>query len=221
MAGRRINRLGVPRRRAVTAAIVRRAQVRAAFDYFSRYRDLGLAWIKACSLGPAARVFGNAARFRHIGLVLLRIPVGCPFPDVADHVVEAVAVGRERGYGRSALEAIFVKVLTREFTLPGIRHELAARRELVAPREFGTLQPTTGGEFPLRLGRKPLAGPFRIGLRVAVRDVYDRMIVKPADRAARSIGPAPVGAELETPPLTPVAQIDRLLGRSEDQRSGL
>src|SRR5258706_4415155 len=174
MAGRRINRLGVPRRRAVTAAIVRRAQVRAAFDYFSRYRDLGLAWIKACSLGPAARVFGNAARFRHIGLVLLRIPVGRPFPDVADHVVEAVAVGRERGYGRSALEAVFIKVLTREFTLPGVRHVLAARRELVAPRKLGALDPATGGEFPLRLGGEFLSGPFRISLRVTERYVYHR-----------------------------------------------
>src|SRR5436190_973742 len=111
MARRRIMRLRVTRRRAVPAAIVRRAQVRAAFNYFSRYPDLGLAWIKACSLRPAAGVFGYAARFRRIGLVLLRIPVGRPFPDVADHVEKAVAVGRERRYRRSALEAVFIKVL--------------------------------------------------------------------------------------------------------------
>src|SRR4029077_61112 len=172
----------------VAAAIVRRAQVRAAFDYFSRYPDGGLAWIKACSLRSAARVFGNAARFRRIGLVLLRIPVARPLPDIADHVVEAVAVGRERGYGRSALEAVFIEILTREFTLPGIRHVLATRRELVAPRKLGALDPATGAECALRLGRKLLAGPFRIGLRVAVRYVYDRMIVEPTDRAARPVG---------------------------------
>src|SRR5262245_42586113 len=47
------------------------------------------------------------------------------------------------------------------------------------------------------------------------------MIVQPADRAARPIRPSPVGAELEIPPLAPVAQIDRMLWRREHQRAGL
>jgi hypothetical protein len=51
--------------------------------------------------------------------------------------------------------------------------------------------------------------------------MHHRMIVETADRAARSAGPAPIGAELEIPPLAPVAGIDRVLGRGEHQRAGL
>ena len=45
------------------------------------------------------------------------------------------------------------------------------------------------------------------------------MIVEPSDRAARSIRPAPVGAEFECPPLAPVLRIDRVVWRVENQRS--
>jgi hypothetical protein len=45
------------------------------------------------------------------------------------------------------------------------------------------------------------------------------MVVEAADQAARSVRPAPVGAELELPPLRPVAKIDRALWRTEDERA--
>src|SRR6185295_1035694 len=37
----------------------------------------------------------------------------------------------------------------------------------------------------------------------------------------RPVGPAPVRAELEVPPLAPVARIDRMLGRRENERTRL
>src|SRR6188508_2393617 len=99
------------RGRAVAAAVVRRAQMRAALDDLAGNPDLRLAGVVAVLLEPAARIFRDAAGLRRIRLVLLRIPVGGPLPDVADHVVHAVAVRRERGHRRGALETIVVVVL--------------------------------------------------------------------------------------------------------------
>src|SRR6516162_5018817 len=46
------------------------------------------------------------------------------------------------------------------------------------------------------------------------------MIVEPAERAARSIGPPPVGAKFERPPLAPIAHVpDGMLWRAEYQRA--
>src|SRR3984885_2518158 len=58
----RVDRLRMARRRPVAAAIIGRAQMRAALDDFAGNSDLGLARIVAVSLDAAARVFRNAAR---------------------------------------------------------------------------------------------------------------------------------------------------------------
>ena len=87
---------GVARGRTIAPAIVGRAQVRAALDHLARNPDLRLAGVVALLLAPAARILRDAARPCRVGLVLGGEPVGGPFPDVADHVVEAVAVRRER-----------------------------------------------------------------------------------------------------------------------------
>src|ERR1700740_1727841 len=99
----------------------------------------------------------------------------------------------------------------RKGTLPGVRHLLAARSKFIAPGELGAVEPAAGCEFPLRFGRQVLARPFRIGHRVAIGNVNDGMIIEPGERAARAEGPLPIRAELECPPLTPVAEIDRVL----------
>src|SRR5215831_1328504 len=82
------------------------------------------------------------------------------------------------------------------------------------------VEPAPGGKFPLGFGRQVLAGPFRISQGIAVGDVNDGMIIEPGERAARSIGSAPVGAKLERPPLAPVTQIDRMVWRRENQGTG-
>src|ERR1700729_4181148 len=126
VARRRIHRFRMARGRAVAAAVIRRAQMRAAFDDLAGDFDLRLAGVVALRLAAAARIFRNAACFRRVGLVLLRKPVGGPLPDIADHVVDAVAVGRKRGHRRGAVEAVAAKILVREIALPGIGHVLAA-----------------------------------------------------------------------------------------------
>src|SRR5258705_11447471 len=145
MAGGRIDRLCMAGGRAVAAAVVRRAEMRPAFEHLARDSDLRLAGVVARLLRPAAWIFRNAARLRGrvraIGLVPGRPPVGGPFPDIADHVVNAVAVRREGSDRRRALEAVRREILMREGALPGVRHVLAAGRELVAPCELGAVEP--------------------------------------------------------------------------------
>src|SRR5262249_53317361 len=133
------------------------------------------------------------------------VPIGGPFPDVADHVVKAVAVRRKRRDRRGALVAVERQVLAWERALPRVRHLLAARRKLVSPGELGAVEPPAGRELPLGLRGQFFAGPFGVGLGVAMRDMYDRMVVETADRSARPVRAAPVGAALKPPAIPPGA----------------
>ena len=90
-----IDILRMTRRRAVPAAVVGRAQMRAALDDLAGNFCSRLTRIVAFFLSPAARVLRNAARFWSVSLVLGRGPISGPFPDIADHVVEAVAIWRK------------------------------------------------------------------------------------------------------------------------------
>src|SRR5258705_11059792 len=176
-AGGGIFRLGVARRRTIAAAIVRRAQVRTALDHLAWNPDVGLTRVVAAILAAAARVLRNAAGFWRVSFVLRRMPVGRPLPDIADHVVKAVTVRRERAHRRSALVAIGVVVVPRKIALPGVSQVHAARREFVAPCELGTVETAARREFPFGFGWQILAGPPRIGECVSERQVHDGMII--------------------------------------------
>src|SRR6478736_3929663 len=120
-----IDRLGMARSRPVASAVVRRAQMRAAFDDLLWNLHVGRSGVVAVVLAPAARVLRNAAGLWGVGFVPRRVPVGRPLPDVADHVVKSVTVWRKCADRRRALEAVRIGVLVREFTLPGICHVTA------------------------------------------------------------------------------------------------
>ena len=134
--------------------------------------------VAVASSRPPRGFCGNAAAFGASAACRGRVPVGRPFPDVADHVVEAVAVRRKRPDRRGALVAVRREVLVRERPLPGVRHLAPVRRELVAPGELGAVQPAARGELPFGLGRQLLARPGRVGLGIAVGDMDDRMLVE-------------------------------------------
>src|SRR5216683_691286 len=221
MAGRGVDRLGMARRGAIAPAIVGRAQMRAALQDLPWDTHGGLARIVARLDGRTARIRRHAAGLGRVGSVLGRIPVGRPFPDIADHVVYAVAVDRKGANRRGAGEAVGPIVVEREVALPGVGHVLAGRRELLAPGELCTVEAAARGELPFGFGRQFLARPFGIGLGVLVGDLHHWMVVEPADVAALAVGPAPVGAEGEAPPLAPVAQVDRLLRLGEDKTACL
>src|SRR6266404_2961876 len=102
MTRRSIDRLGVTSGRPVASAVIWRAQMRATLDHLARNPDVGLTGVVAAIFAAAARILWNAACLRRIGFVPGRIPLGRPFPDIADHVVDAVAVRGESGQRRGA-----------------------------------------------------------------------------------------------------------------------
>jgi hypothetical protein len=63
--------------------------MRAAFKHLAWNPEVRLTRVVARALGPAARILRDAADFQSVGLVLLRIPIARPFPDIR--------VQRERG----------------------------------------------------------------------------------------------------------------------------
>src|SRR5215469_2626773 len=67
MAGRGVDRVCVPRRRAVAPAVIRRAQMRAALQHLARNRNVGLARVVACFPVAALRVLRDAAGLVRIG----------------------------------------------------------------------------------------------------------------------------------------------------------
>src|SRR5580692_4371111 len=138
--------------RAVASAVVRSAQMRAALEYLAGNTDIGLAGVVARLLCCAARVLRRAARAWGGRLMLSRVPVRRPLPGVADHVVEAVAVGRKGGDRRGTCVAVGTRILVRKLALPGISHVLLLQQELLAPRELRAFQAASGGILPLRLG---------------------------------------------------------------------
>ena len=194
--------------------------MRATLQDLARDPDLRLAGVVARLLTPAARVLRDAAGFRGIGFMSGGPPIGRPLPHIADHVVEPVAVWRERFDGRGALVAIGLQVLVREGALPGIRHLAAVRCEFAAPGKLGTVETAARRDLPFRFGRQFLAGPSGVGLGVAIRDMHDGMIMQSGDRAARAVGAPPIRAELELPPLAPIVEIDLMRWRGEHQRAG-
>ena len=145
------------------------------------------------------------------------IPVGRPLPDVAGHVVEAVAVRRERADGRR--RAVAVVGAPREVAVPVVREPLARRLGLVAPDVGRAVETAARRPLPLRLGRQRLAGPRGVGLGVLVRDVDDGLVLAPRERAARPVRRGPVRTGRPRPPLVEVAEVDRARRHREDERA--
>src|SRR6516162_4115244 len=217
VAGGGVDGLGVARRRTIAATVVRGAQMRAALQYLAWNADVRLAAVVTTVLRRAARILGGAAGSGRGDLMTRGVPVSGPLPDVADHVVESVAVRWIRHDGRCARVTVGPRVLVRKVPLPGVGHVPLLRREFIAPREFGAIEPTACGEFPLGFGRQRLAGPVGIGLGVAVGDVNDRMLLEARERAAWAVRTPPERAEPELPPLAPVAEVDHPLRWCEHQ----
>src|SRR5262249_5174032 len=154
---------------------------------------LGLARIVAVLSARATRIDRHTARM--LLLVSCYIEVRGPLPNIADHVVEAIAVWGIGADRRGPLIAVFKQVLPREFALPGVRHRLAIWLEHVTPGELRAVEPTARGELPFGLSGKLLAGPSRVSHCVVIGDVYDRMIVEPFDRATGPVRVAPVSVK--------------------------
>ena len=78
--------------------------------------------------------------------------------------------------------------------------QLAAGTKVVAPGVQLAGEAAARGELPLGFGRQPLARPVRVGHRVVVGDVDDRVLLAPANRCCPGLRVAPVRAGLVAPP---------------------
>src|SRR6266581_2390265 len=151
MARRRINRLGNTCRRAITQAVIRRAEEGPAFEHFSWDAELRLCRINALLSCPPSRIGGDAARPGRVFWMILLVPVRRPFPHIARHVIQPIAIGGEGTHGRRPLIAIGEQVLPGKLPLPGVGHQLATRSEFIPPGIHGTLYSPACSTFPLRL----------------------------------------------------------------------
>src|SRR6266487_2430937 len=208
-------RVHLPGGRPVAQAVVGCAEVRAALDHLARDVLAGLAGRVAALGAVDPRVAGDAARPGGLGGMAWRVEVAGPLPDVAGHVVQAVAVGAERPDGRGPRVPVALEVLPGELALPGVGHHPSLGRELVAPAEDGALQATAGGTLPLRLGRKLRSRPGGVGLGV----MDDRVALASAEGAAGPLRAPPARPRDPRPPVAVVAQVDRSPRGLEHQRA--
>src|SRR4029453_15243966 len=202
VGGAGVDRLGHAGGRAVAPAVVGGAQMRAALHHLA---------------GDGRPVAGRGAA-AVVGVAVGLVPVAGPLPDVADHVEQAVAVGREPAHRGRPCIAVQLQVLDRELALPGVGHPAAVRVELVAPGELRPLQPTAAGQLPLGLGGQVLAGPGGVGGHVGPGDVDHWVVGFLLDRAGRPLGVAPVGPRHIGPPVVVVTQVDPVAWGAEHHR---
>ncbi len=104
--------------------------------------------------------------------------------------------------------------------MPVVGEPLAGRFRLVAPDVGRRLEAAASRPLPLGLGRQRLAGPGRVRLRVLERDVDDRLVLAPGERAVRPVGAHPACPRRPRPPLVDVPQVDGAGGHREDERAG-
>src|SRR5262245_39278898 len=130
--------------------------MRAAFQHLAWNPDPGLAGIEAVLCARPERVPRNTACLHRVSRMPVVIPVGGPLPDVANHVVESVAVRRVRADRRRSLESVAWRTLPGKFSLPDVRHVPILRQEFVAPRISGAVESSACGELPLGLRWKCL-----------------------------------------------------------------
>src|SRR3954447_12605841 len=218
MGGCGVDRLRHAGGRTVALAVVRCTQVRTTFHDSSWNGDVRQPRIVAVVWVTAARVRHRAAG---VGQVAVRlVPVAGPFPNVADHVVQAVAVGwvgTDRG---DADVAVGASVAYGKLALPGVGHPPVRGSELFTPGVGGAVQPSAAGEFPLRLRRQLFAGPTGVRLDVGPGELDDWTVPFAVHQAARALRVAPVGAGQIGPPVVGVPEVDGPGRWDEDSGSG-
>src|SRR6185503_3876514 len=204
----RIDRFWKSGGRTIAAAVVGRTEMRPAFQHLAWNSHVGLAWIVARVLAATTWIARDAAGLLRLFWMLGLIPVRRPFPDVADHVVEAVAVGIVGTDRRRALVAVARGIAPREFTLPRVGHVPIVGKEFVAPCVVHTIKSATRGKFPLGFGWQRFPFPLRKRLGIRERDVHDGMVVSRVDRTAGSLRMTPLRATHELPPVADIGAID-------------
>ncbi len=144
---------------AIVAAKVFGAQPRATFDH------------ALCAARRPRRIVGRARR-----IVIVRVPIGAPLPDVADHVGQTVTVRRETADGCAAAITVFACVAFGEMALPPVGDGSAAGAQFIAPRVGLPLEAAARRRFPFGFSGQALARPARVGGSVGPRNLTDRLV---------------------------------------------
>src|SRR5579883_2154168 len=177
--GRCIHRMREAGRRTIAPAVIRRAQMRSTLQNFAGNLD-PLDRIVAAFFRTAPWISRHAAGF-HLFMGMLRAePVCGPFPNVADHVDQAVTVRRKTPYRRGPLIAVRAKILPWEFSLPEICHHLTAWRQLIAPGELCLVDAASRSELPFCFRRNFFPSPFCIRAHTTPRELPHDHPFRPA-----------------------------------------
>src|SRR5207248_179337 len=141
------------------------------------------------------------------------LPGDAPEADMACRGVDRLGMTRARPIAATVIGSAKMRTAFKHLTWnPDVR---------IARVEACGLGAAACRKLPFRFGRKILARPVRIGERVGIGDVHDRMTAEHVDVALRAVRMAPVGALHELPPSAPVAEIDGPHWRREHQRTGI
>ena len=157
----------------------------------------------------ALRISRDAAGVGKFLKVIWAIPIAAPLPDITSHVVEAVGIGGKRFHRRNTCKSILAGIFDRKLSLVGVCHELSAWFEFIAPHIELAAQASPSCEFPLGFRRQSLACPFRVGYRVGVGDLHNRIVFPALNVALWTVGVPPVRALLVAPPSVMVGQRHR------------
>src|SRR5690606_2895880 len=146
------------------------------------------------------------------------IPVAAPFPYIACHVVEAIAIRRERCNWSSLYETILLCILVREDSFPTVGLCFVCVHVFISPGVDVTCETSSCSPFPFGFGGQSLACPFAVGHRIEPAHVHDGMIHPVFNAASRSFWMAPVGTCNPAPPFVVIVQIYRTARLLEYQR---
>src|SRR5262245_25545386 len=104
MAGGGVDRLGHSRCGAIALAIIRRAQIRAAFHHSSRNLHVRRPRVVTLFGLSTTRIETRATSL--FDLAVLLIPVDGPLPNIPGHVVKPISIRRKRSDRRGPFVTI-------------------------------------------------------------------------------------------------------------------
>lgn len=154
-----------------------------------------------------------------LSVIIGTIPIRTPFPDVAGHIVESVAIGRKGADRGDAFVAVRGVIFVGKFTLPNVRLPVIGFHSF-APHEGLAIKAAAGGVFPFRFRGETFAGPFGVGGGIFPTNMDDRKFLFAFDGGSGALGLAPVRALAVFPPDHVIVERHFAGRRTENDRPG-
>ncbi len=106
VTGRGVDRLRMTSSRTIAPTVIRSAKMGSSLEDLARDADRRLPHVEASGLRPSSRVRRNAACLGNLIDVTRAVPIQGPLPDIADHVVDAVAIWRKCVHRGRSIESV-------------------------------------------------------------------------------------------------------------------